>query len=431
MPIPRPFTRLRLRVGPGSLVAAAAACVGFVMALALWSPVRGAEPNAAESPAQVRAAAPAAAEDDAHAKPTNKHKGKPHEAGPDTPGPDAQPLGSAFCGAPACHGSLVKDSLKVRHSHWTSNPKYKEAAGCEVCHGPASDHIGDPDKRKIYRFTVQSPENSRRINETCLKCHQDTVRKQHFTGGTHARAGVSCATCHEVHYNLGTPYMLRLAGAGGPAGRPTRERDARKPVPAAEPAAVTAPADPNAPEPPPHEPRLAAAAKTRAPMPELRTSFQREPGAATEEQAVNELCASCHRRQVSEARQFSHHPLLEGRMKCTSCHDAHAVDQDRAHADGAVSEKCLQCHEQLRGPFRFEHDPVKAGGLGDGCLECHRPHGSPNRALTTLFSRGLCVQCHTDIQRDPPHRARTGDCWRSGCHTAMHGSNHSRFFFRE
>jgi predicted CXXCH cytochrome family protein len=69
--------------------------------------------------------------------------------------------------------------------------------------------------------------------------------------------------------------------------------------------------------------------------------------------------------------------------------------------------------------------------VGEDCLECHRPHGSPNRNLLTNFSRGLCVQCHTDIQQDPAHQFRGGDCWRSGCHVAVHGSNHSALLFVE
>ena len=51
--------------------------------------------------------------------------------------------------------------------------------------------------------------------------------------------------------------------------------------------------------------------------------------------------------------------------------------------------------------------------------------------LGDLFADGLCVQCHVDIQQDPAHIARGGDCWRSGCHVAIHGSNHSSLFFVE
>jgi predicted CXXCH cytochrome family protein len=359
---------------------------------------------------------------------------------PDTPGPDAQFVGSTFCGAPACHGAMMPEFNTLRHSRYVSDTKFKDAAGCEVCHGPASDHVGDPDHRKIYRFTVQTRENATRVNEACIRCHQETIRRPHFMMTEHARAGLSCASCHEVHYDLKTPYLLRHPGVGGTAGQPQSPRKKEKkrsaapaapPVPAAAPAIAAGAGAPDAPAPEPNRPRLEMLAKTRVPLAAWRTSFPREPGAVTDEQAVNEMCASCHSRQAVELRQFSHHPMLEGRMKCTDCHQPHEQDRGRSPGRRTIAETGLQCHPQVRGPFVFEHDPVKAGGVGDDCLECHRPHGSPNRKLQVLFSRGLCVQCHTDIQRDPAHQNRRGDCWRAGCHIAIHGSNHSRLFFLE
>jgi predicted CXXCH cytochrome family protein len=388
---------------------------------------------------------------------------KPIRTDLDAPGPNAQMVGTTFCGGPNCHGAMMAEFNRLRHSHYVSDPKYGDAAGCEICHGPASDHVADRQRRHMFRFTVQSTVNARRVNEACMRCHQETIDRPHFLATEHGRAGVSCASCHEVHYDLGTPYLLRYPGAAGPAGQPSRERRGRAvaaapvPVPAPgpqspvegvptpqppspappateeplQPPAVTPPAA--APRPPSNVPKLAALAKTRVPIPRWRSSFTREPSAVTEEQAVSELCASCHRRQIMEFRQFSHHPVPEGRIRCTDCHDPHrSGEQGRNLRRRTVEETCLQCHQQIRGPFVYEHEPVKAvGGVGDACLECHRPHGSPNRKLEVMFSRGLCVQCHVDIQRDPPHQARGGDCWRSNCHVAIHGSNQSPLFFRE
>jgi predicted CXXCH cytochrome family protein len=328
----------------------------------------------------------------------------------------------------------------LRHTQYVSDARFKDAAGCEICHGPASNHVGDPEKRHIYRFSIQSPENARRINEACTTCHQQTVSRSHFMATEHARAGVSCASCHEVHYALDTQYMLRYPGGAGPAGQPLSQRQwaARKAALLTPPPAPPAPEAPGAPGTPSarprviNQPKLAALAKTRVPIPSWRTSFAREPGAVTQEQAITELCASCHRRELTEAREFSHHPLYEGRMSCTGCHDPHRAEQGRMLRGSTITETCLPCHQNIRGPFVYEHDPVKAaGGISEECLECHRPHGSPNRNLEVLFSRGLCVQCHVDVQHDPAHRARGGDCWRSGCHVAIHGSNHSPLFFVE
>jgi predicted CXXCH cytochrome family protein len=364
-------------------------------------------------------------------------------ADPDSPGKDAEFVGSAFCAAPACHGAMMAPFNKLRHSHYVSDVRFKDAAACEVCHGPGSNHVGDPDHRRIYRFTVRSQTNTRRLEQACMKCHQATIERGHYGSTAHARAGLNCASCHEVHYDLGTPHLLRLPGIGGPAGQPQpasyfKKKKPAAPEPSPPPGAAAVPEAPAAPaadaappEPEVNKPKLGAIAQTRVPLPQWRTSFPRQPGLATREQATAELCGSCHRREISEARQFSHHPILEGRVSCTDCHDAHRAEQGRMLTRPTIDETCLKCHEQVRGPFVFEHDPVHKGGLGRSCLECHRAHGSPNRNLQVLFSRGLCIQCHTDIAQEPLHRGRGGDCWRSGCHVAVHGSNSHRFLLRQ
>ena len=86
-------------------------------------------------------------------------------------------------------------------------------------------------------------------------------------------------------------------------------------------------------------------------------------------------------------------------------------------------ELCVTCHGNVAGPFVYEHDPV-VGLTGEGCMECHRPHGSNNPKLLTTFSRGACAQCHTD-KANNHFPGRT--CWQSGCHVAIHGSNTDPF----
>jgi predicted CXXCH cytochrome family protein len=86
------------------------------------------------------------------------------------------------------------------------------------------------------------------------------------------------------------------------------------------------------------------------------------------------------------------------------------------------SDICIACHDDHRGPFKFEHG-AHADDMGDGCLDCHRPHGAPNTRLLKLFGRGLCLQCHGDKVN---HNAGT-ICW--DCHVGVHGSNTSRLLF--
>jgi len=54
-------------------------------------------------------------------------------------------------------------------------------------------------------------------------------------------------------------------------------------------------------------------------------------------------------------------------------------------------EACLKCHSDKRGPFVYEHAPVRV----DGCETCHMPHGSTNsRLLRRPVVFTLCLECH-------------------------------------
>jgi DmsE family decaheme c-type cytochrome len=132
-----------------------------------------------------------------------------------------------------------------------------------------------------------------------------------------------------------------------------------------------------------------------------------------------ELCLGCHRGKRPEFSLNSHHPVVrEGRIQCTDCHNQHGQMALPAGDSQQVRRECAECHTQQRGPYVFEHGTM-SGGLSDGCLDCHRPHGSPNRDLLRLTGRGLCLTCHPD---KITHHAGP-DC--ISCHEGFHGSNSS------
>lgn len=140
------------------------------------------------------------------------------------------------------------------------------------------------------------------------------------------------------------------------------------------------------------------------------------------------LCANCHRDAANEFARFSHHPvrLDKGQepgasaMHCTSCHDVHSGTEHAMLPTRRVSDTCARCHAEKAGPFAFEHMGAQEG-ISDGCLTCHAQHGSHSPSLLVADGRALCLQCHSD---EATHNFPL-TCWTSGCHSDVHGSNHS------
>ena len=139
------------------------------------------------------------------------------------------------------------------------------------------------------------------------------------------------------------------------------------------------------------------------------------------------LCFSCHAEQRADFQKPFHHRVEEGLIRCSDCHNAHgtlAVRQLRSTPDQDMV--CFKCHSDKRGPFVFEHEPVKV----EGCTACHFPHGSTNpRMLTTARTNSLCLQCHAATAAiGHTQNTRLQQC--IACHSNIHGSNLSNVFFK-
>jgi len=138
---------------------------------------------------------------------------------------------------------------------------------------------------------------------------------------------------------------------------------------------------------------------------------------------VSETCYQCHVEVRTEANKMSHHPLREGRMDCASCHNAHGSTQSLL-TKNTVSETCSSCHTEKRGPFVWEHAPVR-----ESCATCHTPHGSNQRNLLTSKDPFLCLSCHSyGGHINLPRYNRVSNPYGTGCsncHVSVHGSNHA------
>ena len=86
------------------------------------------------------------------------------------------------------------------------------------------------------------------------------------------------------------------------------------------------------------------------------------------------------------------------------------------------NETCFTCHAEKRGPFLFEHPPVR-----ENCMTCHDPHGSTNRSLLTTSAPRLCQECHSEATHPSmPHDPLALYAFNRGCtncHSQVHGSN--------
>ena len=161
-----------------------------------------------------------------------------------------------------------------------------------------------------------------------------------------------------------------------------------------------------------------------------------------------ELCYACHSNVRADFSMPFKHRVNEGFMTCTDCHNPHGsfapewrlASRPHMTGTGAADEgPCLKCHSEKRGPFVYEHPPVRI----EGCEICHAPHGSTNsRLLRRPVVFTMCLECHNgapgfglrgtgDPNPSQSHNMtdpRYQNC--TNCHVRIHGSNSDALFLR-
>jgi DmsE family decaheme c-type cytochrome len=143
-----------------------------------------------------------------------------------------------------------------------------------------------------------------------------------------------------------------------------------------------------------------------------------------------DTCYTCHSQIRAKGLRASHHPVREGLMSCSSCHDPHDGTKPKMVDAEWVNEKCLTCHAEKRGPFLWEHAPVR-----ENCMNCHDPHGSNHEKLLVAKQPYLCQRCHLNTRHpgtlydarntllgtNVSNRAIEHSC--RNCHQNIHGAN--------
>jgi DmsE family decaheme c-type cytochrome len=259
-------------------------------------------------------------------------------------------VGSETCAT--CHEEVAKGFADNPHTKMALMHG-KSGITCENCHGAGKAHVdGGGDTTKIFDPLKAS---TKELDEKCLSCHAG--QHPNFQRSPHARAGLSCISCHSIHKAKGDDHLLT-------ASQPT-------------------------------------------------------------------LCYQCHADQKAQFTMPIHHKVNEGLVKCGDCHDVHGTfvgNNLKITAD--QNAICTKCHTDVRGPFTFEHAPVRA----EGCTTCHTPHGSQNPRLLNMPSIALlCNQCHSPLSAGGVHGLDAGSTTVTPCitcHTFIHGSNASQAFVR-
>jgi DmsE family decaheme c-type cytochrome len=209
--------------------------------------------------------------------------------------------------------------------------------------------------------------------DLCLKCHDMSSPTMAWHSSTHFRYGVACADCHNPHPNSYVQPAVDIHHTH-------IERKPRMPMSVDEP----------------------------------------------------QTCYKCHPQIYAKTSMPSHHPIKEGKLVCSDCHDAHGQTEDNLK-EPTVNMVCYKCHSEKQGPFAYEHPPVT-----ENCAICHDPHGTVTNNLLRQPAPFLCLRCHTGHRKGPTgpnHTPLMGDIGTSTalqaafytdctqCHSQIHGSD--------
>ena len=279
----------------------------------------------------------------------------------------------------ACH----KDQAGIMQTKHGIQSDSSSPAGsgkaCSACHGENPAHAKSPAENphpvRFGKGTVSALAQT----QACMSCHAGNRHLAFWESGRHGRNDVRCNDCHAVH---ATP------------------------------------------------PRGSTIAVTKKDL--------NYPFVTTERQLEYETCNRCHKQVRVQINKPSHHPIIEGKVTCSNCHNPHGAQSHAMIKHETLNVQCWSCHADKRGPFLFQHPAVE-----ENCLSCHSPHGSSHTKLLNEKVPNLCQDCH-DWSRHPG-TAYSGDqgfvripgsktttpntrfVSRSclNCHNAIHGSNAS------
>jgi len=253
---------------------------------------------------------------------------------------------SAYVGGEVCATCHEEVAKKFEGNPHTKLAAQHGAAGvnCEGCHGPGGAHVdGGGDVTKIFNPAKASAKD---VETKCLGCHAGA--HPNFERSPHAKAGVSCISCHDIH---GSKEEALLK-----APQPTLCFQCHTDI---KPAFSM-----------PFHHKVNEGLVQCTDCHDVHGTFGNNNLKSTADQ--NMICTKCHA-EVRGPFVYEHAAVkAEG---CTACHTPHGSQNPRLLNMPSVNTLCNQCHS-----------PVSAGtvhGMNSGsaelqpCIDCHTMiHGS-------------------------------------------------------
>lgn len=220
-------------------------------------------------------------------------------------------VGSDVCAT--CHAEVAKKFGNNPHSK-LALAHGGQGATCESCHGAGKAHVeSGGDVTKIAQLSKASP---KQVDETCLGCHANT--HPNFLRSPHAKAGVSCTSCHSVHNPGAEANLLKVSQ---PKLCYTCHTDVK-------PAFAQ-----------PFHHRVDEGLIKCSDCHDAHGSFQSKNMKSTADN--NAICTKCH---TENAGPFVYeHPVVKTEG-CVACHSPHGSPNARLLNVSNINTLCLQCH---------------------------------------------------------------------------------------